>query len=86
MLAVARNMSRCFDDVATFCSRVSYATLTCCDICILMFRCDLGNVADVEFQCCRHVMLGVVSRRRRGEGGLLMLDVARNTGRNMAAI
>jgi hypothetical protein len=30
-----------------------------------------SNVADVEFRCCRHVMLGVVSRRRRG-GGLLM--------------
>jgi hypothetical protein len=42
------------------------STLTCCDICILMFRCDLANVADVEFRCCRHLMLGVVSRRRGG--------------------
>jgi hypothetical protein len=31
-----------------------------------MFHCDLANVADVEFRCCRHVMLGVVSRRRGG--------------------
>jgi hypothetical protein len=40
------------------------------------------NFADVEFQCCRHVVLGVVLRRGQGK----MLDVARNTGRNMAAI
>jgi hypothetical protein len=40
------------------------------------------NVADVEFRCCRHVMLGFVSRKRRG-GGILMLDVAHNTGHNM---
>jgi hypothetical protein len=33
---------------------------------------------------CFDVLLGVVSRRR--EKRLLMLDVARNTGRNMAAI
>jgi hypothetical protein len=51
-----------------FVSRVSYATLTCCGICILMFHCDLANVADVEFRCCRHVMLGAVSRRRGREG------------------
>jgi hypothetical protein len=49
-----------------FVYRVSSATPTCCDICILMFHCDLANVANVEFQCCRHVMLGVVSRRRGG--------------------
>jgi hypothetical protein len=36
------------------------------------------NVADVEFGCHRHVVLGVVLRRR--EKRLLMLDVARNTG------
>jgi hypothetical protein len=42
------------------------------------------NVADVEFQCCRHVMLGFVSRRTGRE--LLMLDVARNMGLNMVAI
>jgi hypothetical protein len=42
------------------------------------------NVADVEFQCCRHVMLGFVLRRTGGE--LLMLDVARNTGHNMVII
>jgi hypothetical protein len=43
------------------------------------------NVADVfAFRCCRYVVLGVVLRRRGKR--LLMLDVARNTGRNMAAI
>jgi hypothetical protein len=42
------------------------------------------NVADIAFRCCRHVVLGVVLRRR--EKRLLMLDVARNTGRNMTAI
>jgi hypothetical protein len=42
------------------------------------------NVADVEYRCCRHVMLVFVLRR--GEGKLLMLDVAHNTGRNMVAI
>jgi hypothetical protein len=42
------------------------------------------NVADVAFRCYRHVVLGVVLRRR--EKKLLMLDVARNTGRNMTAI
>jgi hypothetical protein len=47
-----------------FVSRVSSATLTCCDICILMFHCDLANVADVEFRCCRRVMLGFVLRSR----------------------
>jgi hypothetical protein len=36
------------------------------------------NVADVEFRCRRHVVLGVVLRRR--EKRLLMLDVARNAG------
>jgi hypothetical protein len=40
----------CFEDVARFIFRVSSATLTCCDICILMFRCDLANVANVEFR------------------------------------
>jgi hypothetical protein len=40
-----------------FVSRVSSATLTCCNICILMFHCDLANVGNVEFRCCRHVML-----------------------------
>jgi hypothetical protein len=64
---------------------VSSATLTCCDICILMFHCDLANVADLQFRCCRHVMLGFVLRRRE-RGELLMLDVAHNTGRNMFVI
>jgi hypothetical protein len=38
----------------------------------------------LRFDVFRHVVLGVVLRRR--EKRLLMLDVARNTGRNMAAI
>jgi hypothetical protein len=41
------------------------------------------NVTNVEFRCWRHVMLGFLSRRRGGE--LMMLDVARNTGRNIIA-
>jgi hypothetical protein len=41
------------------------------------------NVTDVEFRCYRHMML--VLYRGGGGGGLLMLDVARNTGRNMVA-
>jgi hypothetical protein len=44
----------------------------------------VANIADVEFRCCRHVMLGFVSRMRRGK--LLMLDVARNTVRNMGPL
>jgi hypothetical protein len=67
-----------------FVSRVSSPTLTCCDICILIFHCDLVNVADVEFRCYRHVML-VLCQGGGGEGGLLMSDVARNTGRNIVA-
>jgi hypothetical protein len=47
-----------------FVSRVSSATLTCCDICILMFHYDLANIADAEFRSCRRVMLGFVLRRR----------------------
>jgi hypothetical protein len=38
------------------------------------------NVTDVEFRCYKHMMLVLY----RG-GGLLMLDVARNTSRNMVA-
>jgi hypothetical protein len=38
------------------------------------------DVADVEFRCCRHVMLGVVSRGR-GEGP--DVGCARDTGHNM---
>jgi hypothetical protein len=47
-----------------FVSRVSSATLTCYDICILIFHCDLTNAADVEFRCCKRVMLGFVLRMR----------------------
>jgi hypothetical protein len=42
------------------------------------------NVADVEFRCCRLVMLGLC--RGGGGRGLLMLDVARNTSRSVVAI
>jgi hypothetical protein len=38
----------------------------------------------LRFDVCKHVVLGVVLRRRGQR--LMMLDVARNTGRNMAAI
>jgi hypothetical protein len=54
------------------------------DACCWVLQILNFNVADVEFRCCRHVMLGFVLRRRGGK--LLMLDVARNTGRNMVAI
>jgi hypothetical protein len=40
--------------------------------------------SEKRLRCCRHVMLGVVLRRR--EKRLLMLDVARNTGRIITAI
>jgi hypothetical protein len=30
-----------------------------------MLRMLIFDVADVEFRCCRHVMLGVLSRGRR---------------------
>jgi hypothetical protein len=69
-----------------FVSRVSSATLTCCDICILMFHCDLANVANVEFRCCRHVMLVLC---QGGGGGGRSPDVGCCThhgsqhGRNM---
>jgi hypothetical protein len=60
---VAWSNLRCFTIVLMmlqhFVSRVSSATLTCCDISILMFHCDFANVADVEFRCCRRVMLGL---------------------------
>jgi hypothetical protein len=76
-----------FDDVAQlqhFVSCIS-STLTCCDICILMFHCDLANVADVEFRCCRHVM-GVVSRRggRAPDVGCCMQHKSQHS-RNMVA-
>jgi hypothetical protein len=41
------------------------------------------NVMDVEFRCYWHMML--VLYRGGGGGGLLMLDVARNTGRHIFA-
>jgi hypothetical protein len=33
-----------------------------------MLQTLIFNVVDVDFRCCRHVMLGVVSRRRNDEG------------------
>jgi hypothetical protein len=71
-----------------FVSRVSSDTLTCCDICILMFHCALANVANVEFRCCRHVMLVLC---QGGGGGERAPDVGCCThhgsqhGRNIVA-
>jgi hypothetical protein len=45
----------------------------------LMLQTLIFDVVDVEFRCCKHVMLGVVSREEKG-GGPLMLDVAPNIG------
>jgi hypothetical protein len=64
--------------------RAFYVNVSKLDLNILTLQILFFNVADVAFRCCKHVMLGVVSRRR--EKRLLMLDVARNTGRNMVAI
>jgi hypothetical protein len=62
---VAWSDLRCFTIVLMmlqhFVSRVSSATLTCCDICILIFHCGLANVADAESRCFRHVLLGVAN-------------------------
>jgi hypothetical protein len=52
-----------------------------------MFHCDLANVDDIEFRCCRHVMLGVVSRRRGGRArdvGCCTQHMSRH-GRNIVA-
>jgi hypothetical protein len=51
----------------------------CCVLQILNF-----NVADVEFQCCRHVMLGFVSRRRAPHVGCCMQHGSQH-GRNIVA-
>jgi hypothetical protein len=59
-------------------------SLDVADMCCWVLQILFFNVADAAFRCCRHVVLGVVLRKR--EKRLLMLDVARNTGRNMAAI
>jgi hypothetical protein len=34
-------------------------------ICCWVLQILIFNFADVEFRCCRHVVLGVVSRRGR---------------------
>jgi hypothetical protein len=59
-------------------------SLDAADMCCWVLQTLFFNVADAAFRCCRHVVLGVVLRKR--EKRLLMLDVARNTGRNMAVI
>lgn len=43
-----------------------------------MLQILIFNLADDEFRCCRHV--------NEEGGGLMMLDVARNTGRNMGRL
>jgi hypothetical protein len=55
----------------------------CCRHVLLVLQTLIFNVADAAFRCCRHVVMGVVLRKR--ENMLLMLDFARNMGRNMAA-
>jgi hypothetical protein len=59
-------------------------SLNVADMCCWVLQTFFFNVADVAFRCCKHVVLGVVLRRRGKR--LLMSDVARNTGRNMAAV
>jgi hypothetical protein len=60
-------------------------SLDVADMCCWVLQTLFFNVLDVAFQCCRHVVLGVVLSRR--EKRLLMLDVARingsQHGRNM---
>jgi hypothetical protein len=56
----------------------------CCRHVLLGVANIIFQCSDAVFRCCRHVVLGVVLRKR--EKRLLMLDVASNTGRNMAAI
>jgi hypothetical protein len=53
-------------------------------LCCWVLQTLIFNVADVKFRCCRLVMLGLY--RGGGVRGLLMLDIAHNTGRNMVAI
>jgi hypothetical protein len=55
-------------------------SLDVADMCCWVLQTLFFNVADVAFRCCRHVVLGVVSKRKGKR--LVMLDVARNTGRN----
>jgi hypothetical protein len=47
-------------------------SLDVADMCCWVLHTLIFNVADIEFRCCRHVVLGVVLRR--GEGKLLMLQ------------
>jgi hypothetical protein len=65
-------------------ANVADAESRCCRHVLLGVANLFFNIAHVAFRCCRHVVLGVVLRRR--EKRLLMLDVARNTGHNIAAI
>jgi hypothetical protein len=50
-------------------------SLDVADTCCWVLQTLIFNVADVDFRCCRHVMLGFVSRKTGGE--LLMLDDVR---------
>jgi hypothetical protein len=59
-------------------------SLDVADMCCWVLQTLFLNAADVAFQCCRHVVLGVALRRR--EKRLLKLDVACNTSCNMVAI
>jgi predicted kinase len=65
-------------------ANVADAESRCCRHVLLGVANIIFNAADVVFRCYRHVVLDVVLRRR--EKRHLMLDVARNTGGNMAAI
>jgi hypothetical protein len=58
-------------------------SLDVADMCCWVLQTFFFNVT-LRFDVCKHVVLGVVLRRRGQR--LMMLDVARNTGRNMAAI
>jgi hypothetical protein len=71
-------------NVSCECFKIRSKFFDVADMCYWVLQTLFFNVADVAFRCCRHVVFGVVLRRR--EKKLLMLDVARNTGRNMAAI
>jgi hypothetical protein len=52
-------------------------SLDVADTCYWVLQILNFNVTDVEFRCCRLVILSFVSKRT--EGGLRMLDIACNT-------
>jgi hypothetical protein len=53
-----------FVDVATFVSVFQLLLFRGATYDSQCFNVFLANVADVEFRCCRHVMLGVASNGR----------------------